>query len=95
MRVLAICRVAAGIDASTLFPAHLPAERAALLRLTEAGQLLEAYAPDGPGAVLIVEVADLTQAHELTAHLPLSAARLIDVELIALTPLSLQPPATA
>ena len=51
----------------------------------------EAYTPGGPGAVLILEVSDLDQAESDLTELPLKMAGLIDIELIPLHPVNLDP----
>jgi hypothetical protein len=91
MRVLALCKPAAGVDPAITFPPHLAAERAALARLRDTGTLVEAYTPSGPGAVLILEVSDLDQAESDLAELPLKMAGLLDIELIPLHPVKLDP----
>jgi hypothetical protein len=87
VKVLIVCRPAAGVNPATDFPPHLPAERDALRDLRQRGVLTEAYSPGGPGAVLMVTVADLAAAHAVAQDLPLAAAALIDMELIPLHPM--------
>ncbi len=89
MNVLLICRPAAGVDPAREFPRRLPAERDALQALREQGALTAAYSPGGPGAVLMLEVADVDTARRIGARLPLAAAGLIDIEIIPLTPLGM------
>jgi hypothetical protein len=89
IKILVLCRPAAGVDPATAFPPHLPAERDALRELRERGVLTEAYSPGGPGAILILTVPDLAAAHAIAQELPLAAAALIDVELIPLQPIQI------
>jgi len=86
MKVLAICRPRAGTEPTEL-ARHVADEVDHLERLRAGGTLLEAYRPGGPGAVLILEAADLRDAQSAVDDLPLAAAGLIDVELIVLHPL--------
>jgi hypothetical protein len=67
--------------------AHLEKEAEMLATWRDAGLLLEAYSPGGPGAVLVLDLVDLRHAEALVETLPLREARLIDVELIGLHPL--------
>jgi hypothetical protein len=53
----------------------------------DAGLLLEAYSPGGPGAVLVLDQVDVRHAQALIETLPLCDAGLIQVELIGLYPL--------
>ena len=86
MKVLAICRPRVGAEPAEL--ARLVADEVDHLEmLREGGTLLEAYRPGGPGAVLILEAADLDEAQSAVRALPLAAAGLIDAELIILHPL--------
>lgn len=89
MKALLICRAAEGVDPTVQFAPYLADERAALLALSNSGTLLEAYTPGGPGAVLILNVARLADAETIAAELPLRAANLITVEVVALTPMPL------
>jgi uncharacterized protein YciI len=84
MHFLLICRPRPGIDPSTAFPPHLAAELEALRNLQNRGRLVAAFTPDGPGAVLIVDADDLDGAQLAADNLPLSAAGVIDVEIIEL-----------
>lgn len=88
MNFLLLCRPTPGIDASTAFRPHLADEVAALRSLRAQGQLVSAYTPDGPGAVLIVDVGAVADAQRIAADLPLAVAGLIDVEVIPLTPIA-------
>jgi hypothetical protein len=86
MKVLAICRPRVGTEPAEL--TRLVADEVDHLEmLREGGTLLEAYRPGGPGAVLILEAADLDEAQSAVRALPLAAAGLIDAELIILHPL--------
>jgi hypothetical protein len=88
MKVLVICRPNPGGDRSR-FQAALPDELAALRGLKASGVLVEAWSPDGPGAVLLLDVADATEGATVAAGLPLAAAGLISTEVIALRPIEL------
>jgi len=87
VKVLVICRPVPGTEI-TAMASHLPEEARHLAGLREAGMLLEAYSPGGPGAVLILEVPDTADARSIAESLPLRAAGLIETELIGLHPLS-------
>ena len=86
MKVLAICRPREGTEPAAL-ARNVAGEVDHLERLRARGTLLEAYRPGGPGAVLILEAADLHEAQSTVRGLPLAAAGLIDAELIVLHPL--------
>jgi hypothetical protein len=66
-------------------PHHVPAERVASNALREHGVLTAAYSP---GAVLMLNGADLDSARRIGEHLPLATAGLIDIKIIPLTPLA-------
>jgi len=88
MMVLVICRPAPGADLAK-FGQLLPDELAALRRLKDGGALAQAWSPGRPGAVLMLEVAGVPEAAELTAALPLTTAGLITSEIIPLHPVEL------
>jgi muconolactone delta-isomerase len=83
--VLVICRPAKDADASE-FARHIPDEAAALRQLKEAGTLVQAWSPGGPGAVLLLDVPDSIAAAQVAAQLPLAASGLITTEIIPLQP---------
>ena len=83
MRVLAICRPAPGATPEQIAQ-HVREEGQRLEQLRAAGTLLDAYSPGSPGAVLVLEAADLEEARSFVGDLPLAAAGLIDAELIGL-----------
>ncbi len=87
MTLLALCRPRPDADPAA-FAGLLAAEADALRRLKAEGWLTAAYSPGRPGAVLLLE-GDPEAADAVLADLPLVAAGLIDVELIALTPIDL------
>ena len=88
MKTLVICRPAEGVGREQIAP-HAAAELVALRELKSRGVLLEAYSPDGPGAVLILETNTASTIDELISSLPLYRAHLIEVETIQLQPFSL------
>lgn len=89
MKVLVVCRPVAGADQSA-FVALVTPERAALQELKARGTLVEAWSPGGrPGAVLVVEVADVEEARWVAGELPLVAAGLITTELTSLVQIDL------
>lgn len=88
MRIIAICRPAAGVDPARL-GTRLGAESTALQALAAKGSLLEAYTLDVPGAILILECRDQQEAARCVSQLPLLVAGLIDVEISALHPMPL------
>ena len=69
MLILAICRPAEGADQAE-FQRLLRAEAAALSGLKNSGALTGAWTPGRPGAVLMLNVTDETEAARLTADLP-------------------------
>ena len=54
MKLLVICRPRPGVGRDQIAE-HAAAEFAALKRLKAEGQLLEAYSPGGPGAILLLD----------------------------------------
>jgi hypothetical protein len=88
MNFLVICRPVPAAD-ETLFGRTLAEEIAAMRSLKAAGALSQAWSPGRPGAVLMLEAADLTAASSLAAGLPLAAAGLITTEIIPLHPVDL------
>ncbi len=86
MRTVVICRLAPGTAIADM-AAHLPAEAERLAWLRDAGTLLEAYSPGGPGAVLFLEVRDVQEAQSVADGLPMKVAGLIETEVIGLYPL--------
>jgi muconolactone delta-isomerase len=91
--VLVICRPAADAD-QVEFRRLMTAEAAALRQLNSSGALTGAWSPGHPGAVLMLDVPDQTQAARLTADLPLARAGLITTEIIQLHPMDLWPAST-
>lgn len=88
MLILVICRPAEDADQAE-FRRLVPAETDALRDLKNGGVLAGAWSPGHPGAVLMLDVADDTEAIRLTADLPLVKAGLISAETIPLHPLDL------
>jgi hypothetical protein len=84
MKLLVLCRPRTGVEAAQI-GAHAADEMAALRALKEAGTLLEAYSPGGPGAVLILED-ERSSVQDALASLPLVQHGLIDTEVIELHP---------
>lgn len=83
MKFLVVCRPRAGASMDH-FASLVPDEAAALRRLKARGTLVQAWSPGEPGAVLIVEADNQSNASSIIGELPLSAANLLDHELIAL-----------
>jgi len=79
-----ICRPRPGVGRDQIAE-HAPAEVATLKRLKAEGQLLEAYSPGGPEAILLLDD-DRLIAERLLKSLPLVRAGLIDTEVIELHP---------
>jgi hypothetical protein len=88
MKVLAVCRPTSRMGSGDLL-AHLAEEAKMLENWRDAGMLLEAYSPGGPGAVLIFDLVDIQQAQALVENLPLCEAGLVEAELIGLHPLEI------
>jgi hypothetical protein len=86
MNFLLLCRPAPGIDATIAFRPHLADELEALRALRDQGILSSAYTPDGPGAVLLIDVPTAADAESVAAALPMRIAGLIDVDVITLRP---------
>jgi hypothetical protein len=84
MKLLVLCRPRAGVEAAQI-SAHAAYEMVALRALKQAGTLLEAYSPGGPGAVLILEE-EHSSVQDVLASLPLVQHGLIDTEVIELHP---------
>lgn len=85
MNVLVICRMSDGADRAA-FAAAVTQEAAHLRGLQGAGALVQAWSLRGPGAVLVLEVADEAEAKEIADNLPLASAGLINTELIPVSP---------
>ncbi len=86
MRILAIERQAESTTAGAFQP-YLESEAMRLWELYQAGTVREIYFhQDHSDAVLMLECADLAEAHRALTSLPLVAAKLIAFELIPLKP---------
>jgi hypothetical protein len=88
MKVLAIGRPVPGVDAAAEIPRYARDELTDLWRLYRDGVVREMYSPGGPGAVLILECADLDAARAAVDAFPLAANGIIQFELIELRPFS-------
>ena len=88
MLILVICRPAPDADLAR-FGQLLTEEFAALRRLKAAGVLTQAWSPGRPGAVLMLEAADVAAAGAVVADLPLVTVGLITTEIIPLQPVEL------
>ncbi len=87
MRFLAIERAVPRVSSERFTPDLLEAEAMRVWQLQQAGVLRELYfRTDRRDAVLMVETADVEEAREALATLPLVEAGLIDFELIPLRP---------
>jgi hypothetical protein len=86
MKILAIEKEIPGV-ADEQFQPHLKAEAARAWELYQAGIFRELYfRQDWPGAVLMLECADLAAAEQVLATLPLVRAGLITFDLLPLAP---------
>lgn len=85
MKLLVICRPCEGVDASAEIAPRAAAEMAALGELKDAGLLLEAYSPGGPGAVLIFE-GERAEVDRALADLPLIRDGIVEADVTELHP---------
>jgi hypothetical protein len=86
MKILAMEREAPGV-ADADFEPHLRAEAERVWQLYQAGVFRELYfRQDWPGAVLILECADASEAREVLNTLPLVKEGLIAFDIIPLVP---------
>ena len=86
MKVLAIMRPARPGDLRGEVMAAAADELSALWELYAQGVVREMYSPGGLGAVLILEVGSLQDAHDSLSELPLLQRGLMALELLELTP---------
>ena len=86
MKVLAICRLRPGANPAAM-RAHIHDEAKMLETWRDAGTLVDAYSPGGPGALLVLELPGVEHAETLLATLPLCEAGLIETEVFGLHPL--------
>lgn len=85
--VLALLKAKAGVTREQVM-AVMPAEIRATVRLYLAGKIRDWYARgDGRGAVFLLNVKDVEEAHTMMEALPLAQAHLIDHEFIPVGPL--------
>jgi hypothetical protein len=86
MKILAMEVETEGVTPEQFTP-HLEAEARAVWELYQSGVIRELYfRADRPEAVLILECADVTEAQETLAGLPLARAGLIRFDVIPLIP---------
>jgi muconolactone delta-isomerase len=86
MKILALEKETPGVTAEDFRP-HAKAEAARAWELYQAGVIRELYfRQDRPEAVLILECADVREAGQVLATLPLVKAGLITFEVIPLAP---------
>lgn len=86
MKILAIEKEVPGVTDEEFRP-HLKAEAAEVWELYQAGVFRELYfRQDWPGAVLVLECADVEEANEVLNTLPLVKERLITFDIIPLVP---------
>jgi muconolactone delta-isomerase len=84
LKILALEKELPGVTEAQFSP-HLKAEAARACELYQAGLIRELYfRQDWPGAVLVLECADLDAANEVLNTLPLVKAGLIAFDLIPL-----------
>jgi hypothetical protein len=87
VKVLALEHDIDGVDAAGFTAALLRAEARRVWELWQAGTVREVcFRADQHRAVLVLEVADLDEAHRVLDGLPLVQAGLIRFEVIGLTP---------
>lgn len=86
MKLLAIGRPRAGVDARGAIIRYAAAEMGSLWSLYRVGVVREMYSPGGPGAVLVLETDTRQDALATLAALPLAANQVIEFELIELHP---------
>ena len=86
MKILAVERDLPGVDPITMRPL-LNAEAARVYDLLQAGVVREIYfRADRPSAVLILECANVEEAEQVLATLPLLQAGLIAFDILPLAP---------
>lgn len=86
MKILALENETPGTTSEQFVP-HLKAEAARVWELYKSGQIRELYfRQDRKEAVLVLECADMDEAQQLLATLPLVQAGLIHFEVIPLIP---------
>lgn len=85
MKILVFCRPKPGVDPMVQIAPLASQEMAALLELRDAGLLIDAYSPSGPGAVLIFE-GSREEVEKSLSTLPLVCEELVDAEVIELHP---------
>jgi len=88
VKFLVICRPAAGGDPDE-FSRLVPFETEAMREQKARGTLTDAWSPGHPGAVLMLQVADVEAAGQVLAGFPLVEAGLITTEVIPLHPVDL------
>jgi len=85
--VLALLTARPGVKREEVM-AVMPAEIRATVRLYLAGKIREWYARgDGRGAIFLLDVKDVDEAHSMMDGLPLARANLLDHEFIPVSPL--------
>lgn len=86
MKILAVERDVPGVDPSAMTPL-LRAEALRLWDLVQGGVVRETYfRADRPAAVLVLECANVEEAEQVLATLPLAQAGLIAFDVIPLAP---------
>jgi len=86
MRILALSHSLPGVTREQMGP-HMKAEAARVWELYQAGALREVYfREDGKGAVILLECDSIAEAHSLITSLPLVEKKLIDFDVMGLTP---------
>jgi hypothetical protein len=85
--VFALLTAKAGVTREQVM-AVMPAEVRATVRLYLAGKIREWYARgDGRGAVFLLNVTDVEEAHAMMEALPLAQAHLVDHQFVPVGPL--------
>jgi muconolactone delta-isomerase len=88
VQFLVICRPADGGDPDE-FERLVPFETEVMRAQKARGALTGAWSPGHPGAVLMLEAADVAAAEQILSGFPLVEAGLISTEIIPLHPIDL------
>lgn len=86
MKILAIGRPRAGVDARTAIAPHADSELRMLWALYGDGFVREMHSPGRAGVVLILEAPSVREAEARLGGLPLVSSGVIEFELIELRP---------
>jgi hypothetical protein len=88
IRILAISKPASGATRDKILPI-MPEEVKATVRLYLDGKIQEWYSrADGTGVIFLMNCKDAAEAHTLLEDLPLGKAKLLEFDLIPVSPLA-------